>query len=147
MILIRVYFFLGLVAATIFAILLSIADPSTTKYLRVAQWALIGLLAACVPIILAIEGFLIKKGWLTSKENTGSQLKGKARIGWMLLKPFVIALFVNTTASLLVSLLYGEQAFRILVAERAALHVMVVFTLAAISSFVLAKALNGPERE
>ena len=143
MILLRIYFFVGLVAVTIFTILLFIADPSRTTHIDVARWALLGILAACVPILLAVEELFVQKGWLAStKTSNERQAKATLQIGRVSLKSFVIAMFINTIASLVISYLYGEEVFRTLVVERVTLFVVVVFALAMILSFILERMRN-----
>lgn len=136
-ILTRVYFFGGLVAFTILAILLSIANPADVTHHDIAKWALIGAMASCVPILVAIEGLLIKVRWLRPLllESSGKQYSGWIRLGALLLKSFVIAIFCIVSASLIISVFYGDDAFKLLIADNATLFIALIFAFSVVLSF------------
>ncbi|HYA39132.1 MAG TPA: hypothetical protein VEI74_12770 [Candidatus Methylomirabilis sp.] len=137
-ILARVYFFGGLVAFTILAILLSIANPADVSHLDIAKWALVGAMASCVPILVAIEGFLINVRWLRPllSDSSGKRYHGWIRLGALLLESFVIAIFCIVGASLIISIFYGDNAFKLLIADNATLFIAIIFAVSVVLSFL-----------
>ncbi len=138
-ILIRVYFSGGVVAFTILAILLSIANPSGSQYTDIAKWAFFGAMVSCVPILVAIEGLLVNKKWLkvplsgTSNNQRGSGIQWAA----LLIESFVIALFCVVCASLIVSSLYGDEVFRSLIINNETLLVLTLFSFSVVLSSIM----------
>lgn len=138
-ILIRVYFFGGVVAFTILAILLSIANPSSIAYVDIAKWAFFGAMVSFVPILVAIEGIFVNKKWMKVPLSGSSNNQRGCGIQWraLLVESFVIALFCVVGASLIISSLYGDDVFRSLIINNATLLVVTLFSVSAALSYVM----------
>lgn len=136
MIIVRSYFFVGLVATTIFFILLVIADPAHENNINVAQWALLGILVSCVPIILSLESVLLKKKWLLPSGGDDNNRLRKEFVG-VVIKSLIIAIFINIFVGLIISFIYGEEVFQVLMAGHAAQIVLLVFVLATVLSLAM----------
>ena len=132
-ILLRAYFFGGLVIVTILTILVSIADPASAKRQSLVEWSILGLMIGVVPMLLSFEGALINMGWLKiNKPKVSSSELYRPSITYVLVKAIVIALFCNIVAALSIILLYGDQTYSELVIENVYLFVVVIVAVAAL---------------
>jgi cytochrome b561 len=132
---IRILFFLGLVVVTIFLILMTIVDISSTEYLSIAKWAMLGFLTGCVFILMAIGHYfnLTDKLIRTEKEaiKKHTYLIGSA---------IVITMCCLVLAGLAISTMFGDNTFRALMIENVQLGILFIVTACTIYYLVISES-------
>jgi hypothetical protein len=127
----RIYFFVGLVVITICAVLFAVADPREPAYANLEAWAMLGALTATVSVVLSIECLLLARRLIKPLPSiqVGSSLRRK---DWIYLagKGVVIALFSYIAWGIVISGLFGDEAYERMVVGTAGIGVPLLGILA-----------------
>ncbi|MFC1664429.1 hypothetical protein ACFL17_02215 [Pseudomonadota bacterium] len=137
-ILLRIYFFTGLVSLTIMLLLFAIVGHSILDNYELSKWTVLGIMASWVPILLVV-GELVE-----NKSKKEGKLFNKTTL---ILKSLVISVLLNVCGSLFVSYFYGDAIFRELIMSNATLFVGVIFIIAFLFLYWLEKTRRKENRE